>query len=262
MRAPSAYALTAACLASVAVAQGTLADTKIVGTWSTKSNKTLTGPGFYDPVGDNLIEPSRTGISYSFTSDGFYEEAYYRAVSNPASPNCPSGIMQWQHGKYVIYSNGSVVCTPFAVDGRQLLSEPCSADESIYTRYNQTETFLSYEVLVDPYHNIQRLNLYEFDGTPMIPMYLVYSPPQMLPTITLNPTATVAGATTTSNAKSKKVRRALGLDREVPLNFKGADTVLRQSQKINPDRWWWVGLSMTGVGGLLYFGPRRMGIQL
>lgn len=84
----------------------------------------------------------------------------------------------------------------------------------------------------------------------------------MLPTITLNPTATVAGATTTSNAKSKKVRRALGLDREVPTNFKGADRVFKQSQKLNPDRWWWVGLTMTGVGGLLYFGPRRMGVQI
>lgn len=31
---------------------------------------------------DDLIEPNRTGISYSFTSDGFYEEAYYRAISN------------------------------------------------------------------------------------------------------------------------------------------------------------------------------------
>lgn len=49
--------------------------------------------------------------------------------------------MQWQHGTYVIYSNGSVVLTPFAVDGRQLLSEPCASDASVYTRYNQTETF-------------------------------------------------------------------------------------------------------------------------
>lgn len=63
-----------------------LVDARIVGTWSTKSNKTLTGPGFYDPVGDNLIEPSKTGISYSFTDDGYYEEAYYRAVANRAFP--------------------------------------------------------------------------------------------------------------------------------------------------------------------------------
>lgn len=103
--------------------------------------------------------------------------------------------------------------------------------------------------------------MYEFDGTPMQPMYLVMSPPEMLPTITLNPTVAVAGATTTSNAKAKKVRRALGLDREVPVNYKAAK-VLQQSGSLNPDRWWWIGLTMTGVGGLLYFGPRRMGVQL
>jgi hypothetical protein len=38
--------------------------------------------GFYDPVKDKMHEPARTGISYSFTDDGYYEEAYYRAISN------------------------------------------------------------------------------------------------------------------------------------------------------------------------------------
>jgi len=38
--------------------------------------------GFYDPASDRMTEPAHTGISYSFTADGFYEEAYYRAVSN------------------------------------------------------------------------------------------------------------------------------------------------------------------------------------
>lgn len=55
---------------------------QLVGTWTTKSAKVLTGPGFYNPVNDSFIEPSLTGISYSFTADGFYEEAYYRTISN------------------------------------------------------------------------------------------------------------------------------------------------------------------------------------
>ena len=83
----------------------------------------------------------------------------------------------------------------------------------------------------------------------MQPLYLVYSPPQMLPTQTLNPTASTASAT----GKAKR-----GLEREVPSNFK----MRAQSQVMNPDRWWWTGLAFTGIGGLLYFGPRRMGIQL
>lgn len=42
--------------------------------------------GFYDPVKDSFIEPKNTGISYSFTADGHFEEAYYRAVANRTSP--------------------------------------------------------------------------------------------------------------------------------------------------------------------------------
>ena len=41
--------------------------------------------GFYDPVNEKMFEPSLTGFSYSFTADGFYEEAYYRAISNRTS---------------------------------------------------------------------------------------------------------------------------------------------------------------------------------
>lgn len=46
------------------------------------TNKNLWTQEFYDPVKDRLKEPSNTGVSYSFTEDGYYEEAYYRAVSN------------------------------------------------------------------------------------------------------------------------------------------------------------------------------------
>ena len=59
-----------------------LADPDLVGTWTTKSKTVLTGPGFYNPVTDKLTEPRHPGISYSFTVDGHYEEAYYRAISN------------------------------------------------------------------------------------------------------------------------------------------------------------------------------------
>lgn len=97
--------------------------------------------GFYDPLNDRLIEPSLPGISYSFTGDGHYEEAYYRAIANPTNPACPGGIMQWQHGSWVLNPNGSLTLTPIAVDGRQLMSEPCNSKHGIYTRYNQSEFF-------------------------------------------------------------------------------------------------------------------------
>jgi Chaperone for protein-folding within the ER, fungal len=59
-----------------------LVDGALVGTWTTKSKSVFTGPGFYNPVTDKLTEPNHPGISYSFTEDGHYEEAYFRAISN------------------------------------------------------------------------------------------------------------------------------------------------------------------------------------
>lgn len=48
--------------------------------------------------------------------------------------------MQWQHGTWTFNADSSLTFDPISVDGRQLLSEPCDYDKSIYTRYNQTET--------------------------------------------------------------------------------------------------------------------------
>jgi len=36
-----------------------------------------------------MFEPQHPGISYSFTADGFYEEAYYRAIANRSSRYLP-----------------------------------------------------------------------------------------------------------------------------------------------------------------------------
>lgn len=52
--------------------------------------------------------------------------------------------MQWQHGKYEIVDNGSLILHPIAVDGRQLLSDPCKYSSSIYTRFNTTEIYIVY----------------------------------------------------------------------------------------------------------------------
>ena len=116
-----------------------------------------------------------------------------------------------------------------------------------------------YSVYTDPYHNVPRLDLYEFNGAPMQPMYLIFSPPQMLPTTTLNPIVSTTGAAATHKAKR-------GLSHEVPVNWKAKLESSQQAGQvvhhINADRLWWIGLGMTGLGGLLYLGPRRMGIQL
>lgn len=49
--------------------------------------------------------------------------------------------MQWQHGTYEVSADGSIELEPISVDGRQLMSDPCSSDSSVLTRYNQTEEF-------------------------------------------------------------------------------------------------------------------------
>ncbi|TGO38467.1 hypothetical protein BHYA_0074g00150 [Botrytis hyacinthi] len=235
---------------------------ELVGTWSTKSAAVLTGPGFYNPVNDTLLEPTHTGISYSFTADGYYEEAYYRAISNPAKPSCVSSIMQWQHGKFVLNSDGSLSLSPFSVDGRQLESAPCTAGTATYTRYNQSETLQKYQVYTDPYTKLTRLDLYQFDGTPVNPMFLAYSPALMLPTETLNPTTS---ATSTS---SSKMKRWLGYGDEpeepttsegylLPLN-KNAKHISRGIEqpslinRIDLDLVWWAGVGLTIFGGAAY----------
>ncbi|KAL1999411.1 hypothetical protein VTN02DRAFT_4541 [Thermoascus thermophilus] len=217
-------------------------DPELTGTWSTKSRKVVTGPDFYDPINDKFQEPPLTGFSYSFTDDGYYEEALYRAISNPNDPSCVKGMMQWQHGKFSVEPNGSLILRPFEVDGRQLLSDPCASDVSSYTRYNQTEVFKRYEVLTDPFHNVKRLNLYAFDGSPMNPMYLVYKPPQMLPTQTLNPVVQKSAAPTHNAKRDVVIEEAVE-----PLNKK---SIIKRKELVDPDRWWWVGIIMTSLGGV------------
>ena len=97
-------------------------------------------------------------------------------------------------------------------------------------------------------------------------MYQIYDPPQMLPTTTLNP-MTSASATPTAKAKRdsaprRPAKRSVKNGREVPLNWKSKLQNGEVVHRINADRLWWVGLAMTGIGGMLYLGPRRMGVQL
>ena len=159
--------------------------------------------------------------------------------------------MQWQHGTYSLPGNGSIVLQPFGVDGRQLMSSPCSYDEAIYIRYEQPELMKSYQVLTDPYHNVPRLNLFQFDGSPMQPMYLAASPPQMLPTQTLNPTST---PTATGKSRVKRTDGRDGDDQErlIPMN---KNAIVVPKEPYNADRWWWAGVGLTALGTVLYMLP-------
>ena len=66
-----------------------------------------------------------------------------RTANTPTAtdPKCPQGIIQWQHGKFEKLADGSLKLHPIRVDGRQMYSDPCLYQNSIYTRYNASETF-------------------------------------------------------------------------------------------------------------------------
>ncbi|CCH46184.1 putative secreted protein [Wickerhamomyces ciferrii] len=223
-------------------------DASIVGTWASKSNTVFTGPGFYDPVDELLIEPALPGISYSFTEDGHFEQALYRVTSNAKNHSCPAAVIIYQHGTYEKLDNGTLVLTPIEVDGRQLLSEPCKdGGVSTYSRYDQVETFEKFQVMIDNYHGRWKLQLYEWDGNPVQPLYLAYRPALMLPTETLNPTdGDHATGTSTPSGQSlrKRVRRSL--------ENRGRTNAVRQSSFDN-DFWWWTSVGLVSVGSLSYF---------
>lgn len=81
--------------------------------------------------------PNNTGIAYSFTDTGFFEEAQYRYNYNGANPTCITAYILWQHGTYSLNNNGSITLYPFGSDGRIQVQDPCAAQTNVITYYNQ-----------------------------------------------------------------------------------------------------------------------------
>lgn len=80
-------------------------------------------------------------------------------------------------------------------------------------------------------------------------MYLAYNPPEMLPTQTLNPTATASGTEATSTGKAK--RSLINMDGFVePLN---KNVLRKRREPVNADNWWWMGVGITALGGIGYY---------
>ena len=106
---------------------------------------------------------------------------------------------------------------------------------------------------------MQKLQLYQFDGAPMNPMYLAYQPPLMLPTQTLNPTVTATGGAQPQNTGSSKQKRSEPLAQpQAPLSLHHAiDSKLVEKLKdtklMDPNFVWWVGMGMTVLGGAAYW---------
>ena len=102
---------------------------------------------------------------------------------------------------------------------------------------------------MDGYSKSQRLNLFAFDGSPLNPMYLAYKPPEMLPTLTLNPTATASGSGATTTGKRKRsLAQSDGFVE--PLNKKALS---KRRESVNADKWWWMGVIITALGAIGYY---------
>ena len=80
-------------------------------------------------------------------------------------------------------------------------------------------------------------------------MYLAYKPPEMLPTQTLNPTATVSGAVAASTGKTKRKFGSSDLLVE-PLDKR---ILGKRKESARADRWWWIGVGMTALGSVGYY---------
>lgn len=183
------------------------------GTWSSKSQTVLTGPGFYDPVDELLIEPALPGVCYSFDANGNWEQALYRVTSDPTNHLHATASLIWQHGKYTVKANNHLVLKPYEIDGRQLLSDPANdKGRSTYMRYHQEETFSNYIIEVDGYTGKLTLQLFKWDGTPEQPLYLVYKPPMMLPSQVLNPSTNQKLKRSIENRAKTTATPILGMD--------------------------------------------------
>lgn len=80
-------------------------------------------------------------------------------------------------------------------------------------------------------------------------MYLAYKPPEMLPTQTLNPTATASSAGATSTGKAKRtISNMEGVLEPMSKNILG-----KRREYVDPDKWWWIGVGMTALGGVGYY---------
>ncbi|SNX84425.1 related to ROT1 - molecular chaperone in the endoplasmic reticulum [Melanopsichium pennsylvanicum] len=190
--------LTTAVLAIISLAFSTTVSaqdltfenvTSLYGTWSSGSQNVTTGIEFFNPVTQEFKLPATAGISYSFTEDGFFEEARYQFTSNAVTNRCFKASLIWQHGTYQFHSNGSITLTPFPADGYIQVLDPCGAQTSSIYHYSEFELLASWYNYQDDHPGFMQsgvsayaLQLSQFDQSKLPLMWLRNRPPNMLPT--------------------------------------------------------------------------------
>ncbi|KAH9831406.1 chaperone for protein-folding within the ER, fungal-domain-containing protein [Rhodofomes roseus] len=179
--------------------------TVIYGTWASGAMNVLTGSGFANPAKGSFNYPNTTGVSFSFTEDGYFEIARYRFQSNGTQPSCITGVIDWSHGTYVLQPNGSITTAPLG-DGFMQVQDACAAVSNVIMDYNQTELFKSWNIFLDATLGYQ-LILYQYDGTPLPQQNLYSTTPNMLPTVNLRNSSSASTTATTAASKRELVKR-------------------------------------------------------
>lgn len=196
--------------------------TDLEGTW-TSNPSVQTGGSFCTPAEMKFNYPNNTGISYSFTNTGFFEEAQYRYDSNASNPACIQAKIFWQHGTYKLNANGSITLFPFASDGRIQVQDPCAATTNIITYYNQQTLYADWGITIDTSTGNYMLKLNRFDGAKMPYMFLVAKPPNMLPTQVLTG-SNASGQTNTRKRSTMSLERFMKRSGASPNTAVGADS--------------------------------------
>jgi hypothetical protein len=195
--------------------------TPITGTWSSGSRHVVTGPGFANPSQETFTYPNTTGVGYSFSDDGWYEIARYRFASNASEPNCIIGTVLWAHGHYELVGNGSIILTPVG-DGYQQVQAPCAATSNFIQNYNFTELFQHWQIFMDAVDG-PKLHLFQFDGSPVAPLFQLSAQPNMLPKQVLRNvsqnvvTTTSDGLVSTETLASRKKKRSAAPELKRPM---------------------------------------------
>ena len=125
--------------------------------------------------------------------------------SSGTEPSCPTAVLNWHHGTYEFACNGSLILTPFP-DGYQQVEDPCAAISNQIQPFDSVEILSQWQIFQDPVDGY-KLHLFQQDGTPYAPQFLVSPTPNMLPTTNL---LNVTSTTTPKPSKRNFFARSAG----------------------------------------------------
>jgi len=87
-------------------------------------------------------------------------------------------------------------------DGFQQIQDPCAAVSNFMELYNYTEYYKGWRIFTDPTQGY-KLHLFQYDGSPVAPLFQISTTPNMLPTTVLRnvPTDPVIARRSVSSAQ-------------------------------------------------------------